>query len=242
MTRFFLFALLTWITGNPLLAVLVIIALSLPGWWAGSRWAFRFSRKIRSWGEAGRLRRSLAVNPHNAKARTDLGAILTRQGRFREARVELEQALPRVDDLPDANYYLGLCLLNDGEADRGRELVERALALNPKFGYGEPYLRLGDFRAERSEWVQAAERYRQATDIYGSSVEGWCKLGQALNELGRRDEARTALRDALTSYRTAPWYRRADDRPWKRRAARLLRRLASDGSAPPDGAGRGLRS
>ncbi len=97
MSRFFLFALLTWITGNPLLAVLVIVLLSLPGWWAGSRWAFRLSRKVRSWGEAGHLRRALAINPHDAKARTDLGAILARQGRFREARAELEQAMPRAD-------------------------------------------------------------------------------------------------------------------------------------------------
>jgi tetratricopeptide (TPR) repeat protein len=225
MSRFFLFALLTWITGNPLLAVLVIILLSLPGWWAGSRWAFRFSRKVRSWGEAGRLRRMLSINPHDAKARTDLGAILARQGRFREARAELEQALPRVDDLPDANYYLGLALMSDGELERGRALVEKALRINPKFGYGEPYLRLGDFRAERGEWAQAAERYRQATAIYGSSVEGWCKLGHALSELRRRDEARAALGEALASYRTAPWYRRSEDRPWKRRAARLLRPL-----------------
>ena len=152
MGRFFLFALLTWITGNPLLAVLVIVALSLPGWWAGSRWAYRFSRQIRAWGEAGRLRRALALNPHDAKARVDLGGILTRQKRFREARVELEQALPRADDLPETHYFLGLCLMNDGEAERGRAFVERALAINPKFGYGEPYLRLGDFHASRAEW------------------------------------------------------------------------------------------
>jgi tetratricopeptide (TPR) repeat protein len=225
MSRFFLFALLTWITGNPLLAVVVIVLLSLPGWWAGSRWAFRLSRKVRSWGEAGRLRRALAINPHDAKARTDLGAMLARQGRFREARAELEQAWPRVDDLPEANYYLGLSLMNDGEIERGRALVEKALSLNPRFGYGEPYLRLGDFRAERREWAQAAERYCQATEIYGSSVEGWSKLGQALSESGRRDEAQAALREALASYRTAPWYRRAEDRAWKRRAARLLRKL-----------------
>jgi tetratricopeptide (TPR) repeat protein len=226
MGRFFLFALLTWITGSPLLAVLILIALAVPGWFAGSRWAFTLSRRIRAWGEAGRLRRALAINPHDAKARTDLGAILARQGRFRQARAELEQALPRVDDLPEANYFLGLCLMNDGEVERGRALVERALAINPKFGYGEPYLRLGDFREGRKEWDLAAERYRQATEIHSSSVEGWCKLGQALNELGRREEARNALQEALTSYRTAPWYRRSDDRPWKRRATRLLRSLS----------------
>jgi tetratricopeptide (TPR) repeat protein len=165
------------------------------------------------------------VNPHDAKARVDLGAILTRQGKYREARAELERAYPRVEELPEANYALGLCLMHDGEPERGRGLVERALALSPKFGYGEPSLRLGDFHASRQEWGAAAERYRQATGIYGSSVEGWSKLGQALCALERRDEARDALREALVSYRTAPWYRRGDDRRWKRRAARLLRSL-----------------
>lgn len=225
MSRFFLFALLSWITGNPLLALLVLIALSLPGWWAGSRYAWKLSRWMRSWGEAGRLRRLLAVNPHDVKARTELGTVLTRQGRFREARAELEQAMPRADDLPEANYSLGLCLLHAGEVLRGRELIERALALNPKYGYGEPYLRLGDFRSDRGEWEQAAERYRQATGIHSSTVEGWFKLGQALNHLEQRDEARTALQEAIASYRTAPWYRRAEDRPWVRRARHLLRTL-----------------
>ncbi len=223
MGRFFLFALLTWITGNPLLAVLVIIALSLPGWWAGSRYAWLLSRRMRAWGEAGRLRRALAVNPHDVKTRTELGVILVRQGRFGEARAELEQAIPRADDLPEANYSLGLCLLRTGEAERGRELVEKALTLNPKFGYGEPHLRLGDFRAERGDWDQAAQHYRRATDIHSSTVEGWYKLGQALNHLGRTDEARAALQEAIASFRTAPWYRRAEDRPWCRRARRLAR-------------------
>jgi tetratricopeptide (TPR) repeat protein len=225
MGRFFLFALLSWILGNPLLALLVIIAISLPGWFAGSRYAWRLHRQMRSWGEAGRLRRTLAVNPHDVKARTDLGAILVRQGRFREARAELEHAMPRADDLPDANYALGLCLLHDGEIEQGRKLVERALDLNPKFGYGEPHLRLGDFRAHRGEWEPAAERYRQATAIHSSSVEGWFKLGQALDHLGRREEAKSALREAVSSYRTAPWYQRAEGRPWYRRARRLAASL-----------------
>jgi tetratricopeptide (TPR) repeat protein len=223
--RFFLFALLTWITGNPLLAVLVLIALSLPGWWAGSRYAWKLRRWLRARGEAGRLRRLLAVNPHDVMARTELGAILTRQGRLQEARVELEQAMPKADDLPEANYSLGLCLLHGGEVAKGRELVERALTLNPRFGYGEPYLRLGDFHAERGEWKPAEERYRQATAVHGSTVEGWFKLGQALDHLGQRDDARAALQEAIASYRTAPWFRRGEGRPWHRRARRLLRSM-----------------
>jgi len=54
---------------------------------------------------------------------------------------------------------------------------------------------------------------------------GWFKLGQALNHLGRPKEARQALQEAVASYRTAPWYRRSEDRPWYGRARRLLRSL-----------------
>jgi tetratricopeptide (TPR) repeat protein len=220
MGRFFLFALLTWITGSPVLAIVILIALAVPSWLAGSRWAFRFSRQVRAWGEAGRLRRALATNPHDAKARADLGALLARRGRYREARAELEQALPRVDDLPEPNYALGLCLLHEGEVEKGEALIQRALSISPKFGYGEPYLRLGDFSAARGEWDRAAASYRDAVRVHGSSVEGWAKLGEALVHLNREDEARTAFQEALTSYRTAPWYRRSEDRPWRRRAKR----------------------
>ncbi len=225
MSRFLLFALLAWITGSPLLALVVVIALAVGSWWAGSRYAWRLGQRIRGWGEAGRLSRILAVNPHDAKARSDLGVLLVQHARFAEGRRELEQAFPRVEDLPEANYALGLCLLHDGEAARGVSLIERALGLNPKFGYGEPYLRLGDFQSEREEWEAAADRYRQATGIHASSVEGWYKLGHALERLGRQDEARAAAREALASYRTAPWYRRSEDRPWRRRTIRLLRRI-----------------
>jgi tetratricopeptide (TPR) repeat protein len=226
MRYFFLFALLSWILGSPILAVFIVLALLAGSWWAGSRYAWRLGQRFRAWGEGGRLRRALAVNPHDAKARTDLGALLVRQGRFAEGRRELEQAFSRVDDLPEANYALGLALLHGGEEERGRKLVERALGLNPKFGYGEPHLRLGDFQAARGAWGAAADHYRHATAIHGSSVEGWYKLGEALERLGRHDEARAALHQALTSYRTAPWYRRSEDRPWRRRSARLLRRMA----------------
>ncbi len=226
MGRFFLFALLTWITGSPILAIIILIALAVPGWLAGSRWAFRISRQVRAWGEAGRLRWALATNPHDAKARADLGALLVRRGRYREARAELEQAFPRVDDLPEPNYALGLCLLHDGEMEKGRALIQRALAISPKFGYGEPYLRLGDFSAAHDQWDQAATAYREAVGVHGSSVEGWAKLGEALVHLNRSDEARSAFKEAITSYRTAPWYRRSEDRPWKRRANRGLRTLS----------------
>ena len=153
----------------------------------------------------------------------DLGAILTRQERFREARAELEQALPRVDDLPETHYFLGLCLMNDGEAERGRASVERALAINPKFGYGEPLLRLGDFHANRGGMGRGGGSVSPGHRHLRFQRGGLVQAGRGAEELGRRDEARTALQEALASYRTAPWYRRSDDRPWKRRAARLLR-------------------
>ena len=89
----------------------------------------------------------------------DLAGILVRQGKYREARAEVEPVFARVEDLPDANSALGLSLLHDGGPDRGRELIQRARTISPKFGYSDPNLRLGGYWADQTEWERAALHY-----------------------------------------------------------------------------------
>jgi len=221
---FLLFWLLTWVTGNPILAGAIILLFFGGSYLLYSRRLYRFRQVWRDVGRLRELRAELAVNPENAKARSNLGKLLARKGRFDEALVHLEKAITRCDDQADTNFYLGWTHLALGDLERGRRHIVRALELNPRFGYGEPHLRLGDFFFARSEWKEAIPHYEAFRDIYSSGIEGLYKLGECYLLTGDRVKGVEALREAAAAYRGAPWYRRQEERAWGRKARRALRR------------------
>jgi tetratricopeptide (TPR) repeat protein len=99
-----------------------------------------------------------------------------------------------------------------------------ALELNPRFGYGEPHLRLGDYFFARGEQKEAIPHYEAFRDIYSSGIEGLYKLGECYLATGDREKGVEALREAVAAYRGAPWYRRQEERAWARKARRALRK------------------
>jgi len=224
MRLFFLFVLGSWITGNPILAGLIVLAIVTGSSLLYARRFYRFRQAWRDAARARRLHAELAVNPEDAKARSDLGELLVRKGRWAEALGHLERAIARCDDLPDTNFYLGWAYLALGNLEQGRRYIARALELNPRFGYGEPHLRLGDFFYQRGDYEEAIRHYEAFRAIHTSGLEGWCKLGECYLAVGDRERAIEVLRAAAEAYRSAPWYRRQEEGAWGRRAVRTLRR------------------
>lgn len=143
MSKFFLFYILFYLTGNPLLALLILLAAVylidrntmrvLPDW----------SGRLSTWGRIRGLKRTVSLNPEHAGALTDLGSLLVRRGDYTQAVPFLERALPKMADSDEANFYLGFAYLRTGQREKARERLEKVLGLNPRFGYGEPHLRLG---------------------------------------------------------------------------------------------------
>jgi tetratricopeptide (TPR) repeat protein len=224
MRTFFLFVLLSWITGNPILAGAIILLLFGGSYLLYSRRLYRFRQAWRDVARVRELRAELAVNPENAKARSDLGEMLARKGRFGEALPHLERAITRCDDQPDTNFYLGWTYLALGDLERGRRYVNRALELNSRFGYGEPHLRLGDFFFARGEYKEAIPHYEAFRAIYTSGVEGLYKLGECYLAADQREKGIEVLREGVEAFRAAPWYRRQEERAWGRKAKRALRK------------------
>lgn len=224
MRTFLLFWLLTWITGNPILAGAIILLLFGGSYLLYSRRLYRFRRVWRDLARIRELRAELAVNPENAKARSDLGEALARKGRFDDALIHLEKAITRCDDQADTNFYLGWTYLALGDLEQGRRYIMRALELNPRFGYGEPHLRLGNYFFARGEYKEAIPHYEAFRDIYSSGVEGLYKLGECYLAVGEREKGIEALREAVGAFRSAPWYRRQEDRSWGRKARWALRK------------------
>ncbi len=224
MRTFFLFVLLSWITGNPILAGAILLLLFAGSYLLYSRRLYRFRQTWRDVSRIRELRAELAVNPENAKARSDLGEMLARKGRFAEALTHLERAIARCDDQPDTNFYLGWTHLALGNLEEGRRYILRALELNPRFGYGEPHLRLGDFFFSRGEYKEAIPHYEAFRTIYSSGVEGLYKLGECYLAIGEREKGIEVLREAAVAFRSAPWYKRQEERAWGRKAAWALRK------------------
>jgi predicted Zn-dependent protease len=225
MEKLLFFTLLTWITGNPLLALLAVLLLSGAGYGYVTGRVFRVSRALDRWLAIRRLERAVATNPHDAAARADLGRMLVEAGRPARALPHLDAASARAPEVAETRYFLGAARLGVGDTAGGRRLIEEALAGDPRLRYGEPHLTLANHHLARGEPAEALPHLERFTALHSSSVEGRYKLARALVATGQPAAARAALDEAIAAYRGAPRFKRREERIWRLRAGWLRWRL-----------------
>ena len=212
MGKLFLFSILWWLTGNPFVAVIVllIVLYALDRRFVGIFPSI--TRPIRQSRTLSRIRRELELQPHNTSAKHEAARLLIEKRRFAEALRYLEQIRPVIDSA-DVEYETGYCLMKLGRLEEGERLILRSLEMNPRVKYGEPYLRLGElFAATNPEKaIRYLEQFRQ---LYSSSCEGHYRLGVLYGKLGRAAEAKRAFQETIHLYRGLPKYKRRSERRW----------------------------
>lgn len=173
---------------------------------------------IRTSGRIGALRRQIASNPANVTARRDLAMILIERLRPRAAVVPLREALERDPKNAELCYLLGVALLRSGDAEGALEPLVRAVEIDARVRFGEPFLvaaqaleRLGRF----DEAEDALERYNDANT---SSVEGQVRLARLLARKRDGEGARRALAAALDTWSQLPRYAKRRQAQWWFRA------------------------
>jgi tetratricopeptide (TPR) repeat protein len=221
MRSLFLFGVLTWMTGNPLLALVVVIVVTAAGYGYISGRVFRIPRAVNRWLTIRELDRVVGTNPHDATAQADLGRLLVEAGQAARAVSHLESAHARAPEVAETAYYLGAARLRLGDGARGRPLIEEALARDPRLGYGAPYLRLADYYLDQGQPAEALTHLARFAEMHASSVEGQYKLARAYLATGRADRAPAALDEAVRAYRGAPWFKRREERLWRLRVGWL---------------------
>lgn len=213
MGKFLLFPLLWWLTGNPVAALIILLIILYAadrrfiGFAPSVSRPFALSRKL------SRLRSQLALSPHDASLKLDIARTYIEKKQYRAAIPYLEQLEPVFADSADVSFALGLCCLKLGRLADGERHVLHALKLNPRVGYGDPYLRLGEAFAaiDPDKAIGYLERFKDAN---ASSCEAYYRLGKLYARLGRRADAERAYREAVQIYRSLPRYKRRSERKW----------------------------
>ncbi len=214
MRNLLLFFFFTFLTGSPIIAILLIVGiyLLLDYQYVGASRAlvrtFRRGSEIRS------LKHVLLINAHDAAARSDLGRLLVHARRHKEAVGHLEQAYERMHDSEETICFLGLAYLWTGKVEEGEKLILQALELNPKFRYGEPYLKWGEYLLDAGKNQEAVKILEKFGTIHTSSVEGNYLLGEAYRKIGDAGKAKSSYKTALDMFRRSPAYKRRQERPW----------------------------
>ncbi|MBC8081024.1 MAG: tetratricopeptide repeat protein [Gorillibacterium sp.] len=213
MSKFILFGLLTWLTGSPFIAIIVLL---LVYYYIDRRFIgiipnlgapFKRNRRLRE------LRQHLRTHLHDTTSKLEAARLLITNRKYSEAEKYLREILPIMGDSADVLYELGICRLKSGDLVEGESLMLQSLNLNPRVAYGDPYLRLGDAldKVDPEKAIHYLECFRQ---LNTSSCEAYYRLGQIYTRLGRETDAKSAFRETVDVYRLLPKYKRKTERKW----------------------------
>ncbi len=104
--------------------------------------------------------RALALDPADAKARNNFGALLLRAGRLEQAADQLRRVVAARPEFVSARNNLGLALFEVGKVDEAIEQWSQSLELNPdsteaRLNLGNAFLVRGRFGEAAGQWLAA---------------------------------------------------------------------------------------
>ncbi|OUN00691.1 MAG: hypothetical protein BAA02_13350 [Paenibacillaceae bacterium ZCTH02-B3] len=208
-----LFALLWLILGNPVAAIIIVLLLL---YFLDRRFVGltpSIARPLKRMRQLSQLRAQIGVNPHDHSAKMQLVRLLVEMKRYKSARELLLEMRTNMEHSAEFWSELGACELALGRPDEGERHMERALEINPRVKYGEPYLRLAETFASRDP-AKALGYLHRFRDIHSSSCEALYRLGQLYLTLGQKKEAAQAFRECVDIYRALPRYMKRRERKW----------------------------
>lgn len=223
MGKILIFYLLYLLTGSPIIALLILLAVFLAvdrtylGFLPDPLRAFRTSSRIRE------LKKVVSINPHDGRALKELGIYMVEGRHYQNALQYFEIAEAKMSDDPEFNYYYGISCMRTGKINKGKELFEKAVSASPALKYGEPYLMMAEVYIDNGDYQNALPLLEEFEKIHSSSSRGFYQMGLVKLKLGSRDEGVEYLKRSIQAFRESPFFKRKTDRKWAWKARMLLR-------------------
>jgi tetratricopeptide (TPR) repeat protein len=163
---------------------------------------------LRALARGRKLRAQVAINPANITARRDLANIYLDVLRPRAALALVEEALGRAPNDPELLYLSGVALERSGRHEPALAPLVRAVELDPRVGFGGPYLVAGDALSALGRYEEAVDAYERYVATNGGDVTGYVRLARVQARLGERGSAEEALAEGVTTWHSLPGARK----------------------------------
>lgn len=155
----------------------------------------------------------------------ELGELYMEDQKFRLARSAFDQAIAGRIGTLDAVYRRGVCAVELGDAAAALPDLERVVGQERGYDFGRAAGLLAHVYALTGEKEKSEALFRQIT-VNSTLSETYLNFADALAAEGRNAEARQWAQKVLDKEPTMPGYLRRRERPWFRRARKLIHRLA----------------
>jgi tetratricopeptide (TPR) repeat protein len=172
-----------------------------------------------------RMLDAAALNPHDSEAQYQLGLIYQERRNYTEAIQRFKNAISIDPGETDAHFQLGRIAREQGRRRDALQCFEVVLNQDEKHSQHEILRELGAVYLSAGQFEDARSFLEQYVAQRPYDPEGLYYCGQALEGLGRVDEARGKYKQAIEAARTAPRYRRRVTAKWSRLAQKRLGKL-----------------
>lgn len=211
---FFLYYLLSALTGNPLLAFIIIIIVYILLDKAYLGLLPNFSAPFRRNGRITNLLSLIKVNPANADAAQELGTLYFEKKNYSRALEYFEMAHEKVKTSARLYLYLGMTYMELGQSDQGKKALDKAVELDRKTGHGLPYIYLLRYELNRSVGdPETLTGLEQEFERF-ANTENFFRMGRVYKHAGRLQEASEVFNLALKEYAYVPKTLRRIHRKW----------------------------
>jgi len=209
---FFYYLIFRLFLGNPLLALIIlgfiylIIDRQFIGLFPDFLKPFKRRNRIKA------LEEQVKLNPADVDGYKELGQLYLEGKKYRQAVTYFEKCLGKMDEYADIHFYLGKALYFTGQKEEGYGELLKGLAINPKIGYGEPYIYLLEYQLVNNNEPEKINDFIEKIERFGTP-EILYKGGNVLLKYDQR-KAQTLLREAINNYKAIPGSFRKAHRRW----------------------------
>jgi tetratricopeptide (TPR) repeat protein len=165
------------------------------------------------------------VNPHDGEAQYQLGLVYQQRRNFTEAIRRFGNAVTIDPAQTDAHFQLGRIAREQGRLGDALTHFQTVVNLDERHSQSEILREIGALYISARQYEDARRELAEYTERRPYDPEGLFYYGQALEGLGKTEEARDAYRRAAEAANLAPSYLKRAAARWSRLARKQTRRL-----------------